>query len=172
MPVVTLTKEELKEAARIGSIRQAEAIRNGNPEKHGCNGGVEWHIMGCNGELAACKVLGVKWEKKINTYRKEADIGKRIEVKYRSKRYYDLIIRKDDNPDSLFILVVPGLDPNSFNVKGCIWGRDGMKKCYVENYGNRGEAFFVPQNVLMPMEEIIKSIRKSPGTLKLSDNPL
>jgi hypothetical protein len=60
-----------------------------------------------------------------------------------------LMIRDNDNPDHFYVLVT-GKAP-VYRIVGYIKGSDVKKrKEWRKNWGNRGEAWFVPQKELIP----------------------
>lgn len=145
---IALTEEEWAIARFIGRRRHGEALRHGWPDKHGCVSGLEGHVLGAAGEMVCAKALGRYWEPRVNTF-KAADLGRRLQVRTRSRHDYDLIIRKDDNDDDAFALV-------THEVGGfCLWGwtfaRDGKFPGFLQTHGGREEAYFVPQSALRPV---------------------
>ena len=129
----------------IGLQRQIESFRKNLTPKLGY---WSWHshIEGALAELAVAKALNTYWSGSVNTFG-AADIGTDIQVRLRKQRADepppDLIVRPADNPDCVYVLVV-GESPN-FTVVGWISGAAAKQECYKQNYGGRGEAYFVPQ---------------------------
>lgn len=154
MTQIVLTLGELHMAAEIGVLRQLEAIRKKLPDRHGFDGDTGWtiHIEGAAGEIAVAKVLGKYWGGTVNTFKSEGDVGK-LEVRTRSKDYYDLIVRDNDKDDSIFILVT-GKSP-TFNVVGWILGKDAKNPEWKQTYGDRPSAYFVPQKELKSIEFLL-----------------
>lgn len=149
---VTLTPAELQHAAHIGAMRHIEALMEGRPSKYAAKRAkYPWglHIEGACGELAAAKALDLHWTGPVNNF-KEADIGDRIQVRTRSKHTHDLIVRWSDNDEHWFVLVT-GTAP-SFRVHGAILGRTAKCKKWLRDYGGHGPAFFVPKEVLRPID--------------------
>lgn len=143
---ITLAWHEYAMAAEIGKLRQLASIRRSSKDNHGFAGlGWSEHIEGACGELAVCKYLGVYWDGGIDTF-KGADLGFGIQVRTRSKHYYELIFRNDDSDDDIYVLVT-GQCP-TYTVRGFIQGSDARKKEYLREHGGRPEAFFVPHGAL------------------------
>jgi hypothetical protein len=142
---VRLTWSEALLGATIGVQRQLEALAKGRPDSHGFDGLDGWskHVEGACGELAVAKVLDKYWGGTVNTFKDGGDIGAAIQVRTRTKDYYDLIVRDDDKPEDVFVLVV-GKAP-SFRVVGWIRGRDAKQPAWIQHHGNRPAAYFVPQ---------------------------
>jgi hypothetical protein len=86
----------------------------------------------------------------VNTFRSQPDL-RNLEIRGRSKPWHDLIIRKDDNPDSPYVLVVQESE-NTFRIVGWIMGKDAQRPEWLASHGGREEAWFVPQKALEPLE--------------------
>lgn len=144
---IALDWYEVHLAAVVGTRRQIEALRNGNPDKHGYEGsGWELHIEGAAAELALAKVLGRYWNGAINTFKDGGDVGPTLQVRLRTKHYYDLLIRPDDPDEKAFVLVT-GTCPE-FRVHGWMWGADAKRQEWLQTHGNRPAAYFVPKDAL------------------------
>lgn len=151
---ISLSQLEIMWASQIGTIRHTEAIKKGLPDKHGFDGdGLMIHINGACGEMAVAKALDIYWAGSINTFKKERDVGD-WEVRTRSKDYYDLLIRPDDDDKNIYILVT-GEIPN-FKIHGFISGKNGKRQEWMKDYGGRPPAYFVPKNYLTNIKEIKK----------------
>lgn len=152
--MITLTTSELMTAAQVGVRRNISSIIKGNRSTHGADQDklYQIHVEGACGELAFCRFANLYWPAKVDTYRSEPDIDPNIEVKTRSRHDYELLVRKDDNPDSIFVLVT-GIY-GKYEVRGWMLGKDAMKDEYIQTHGGREAAFFVPQNKLLPWSSI------------------
>lgn len=144
---VELSTHELHLAASVGLRRQLSAIASKRPDRHGINAEDGWraHIEGACGELAVAKFLGKYWDGSVDTFRTLPDLDT-VEIRTRSKHYYDLIIRRDDDPSKTYILVT-GLAP-SFQVRGWIKGHAAQRDEWLKTHGGREEAWFVPASKL------------------------
>lgn len=154
---IELSKSEFWNAISVGVMRQCSSLKKGLKHAHGANekddlNGWSMHIEGACGEAAVAKALNVYWAGTVDTFKFGADIGEKIQVRTRSKDYYDLIVRSDDKDDDIFVLVT-GRAP-TFNVVGWILGRDAKKPQWVQNYGNRVPAWFVPQKNLIDIQSL------------------
>jgi hypothetical protein len=147
---VILTEGEVIAAVQIGVARMLGSIKLKSPDAHGYDGEDGWtkHIEGAGAEMAAAKRIACYWSATVNTY-KQADLRDNVQVRWRSRDYYDLIIRDDDPPDHIYILVL-GKMP-SYRVVGFIRGVPVDHPEWRKTYGNREEAWFVPQNALRPL---------------------
>jgi hypothetical protein len=148
--IVTLSLAEMLAGSNVGIIRRYESWKrhhkpsNGIPDdQFGC--GVQ--VEGALGEIAVAKAIDRYWDMSVNTF-KRADIGEKIQVRTRSKHSYDLIIRDNDNPNHVYVLVT-GVGPE-FYIRGWCYGHEGVKEEYASRYGGYDLAYFVPQSALRP----------------------
>lgn len=152
---VRLELYEIAIAAQVGLHRHLAAMRRGLQDKHGADSsadGWQLHIEGALGELAAAKALGVYWSGSVNTF-KAVDIGVRLQVRTRSKHTYDLIIRRSDSDDDLYLLVT-GSCPE-YVVHGFIRGRDAkLRDDWIARHGGREAAWFVPKAALHALDDL------------------
>ncbi len=111
------------------------------------------HILGCWGELAIAKELGIPWSRSVGQYDKRIpDVGI-FHVRARSKHFYELIIRPDDI-DELFpyVLVTTGDPPLDIEIRGWTYRTQATRPEWWQTYGNRPGAWFVPHYALsMPL---------------------
>lgn len=151
---VELSNPEFLNAINIGVLRHYSSIKKGLRDAHGAktDNGWDMHIEGACGEAAVAKALNIYWSCTINTFKSGGDVGNTIQVRTRSKDYYELIVRKDDRDDDVFVLVT-GKAP-SFNVVGWILGKDAKKKEWIQTHGGREAAWFVPQKELLDISSI------------------
>lgn len=150
---IKLTPNEMMMAATIGVCRHIGALKAGRADAHGMDPGNGWkhHIEGACGEIAVAKALKLFWPGTVNTFKDGGDVGK-LQIKTRSKSHYDLIIREDDSDDAYFVLAT-GECPN-YEVIGYIRARDGKRPEWIQTYGDRPAAWFVPQSALIPIGEM------------------
>lgn len=149
---ITLTRPDIERAAEIGVRRHIEAIIGGYLD-HAVRKDNGWtiHIEGAAGELALALWLGVPWDGDVNTFKSKPDVAS-LEVRTRLEDTWDLIIRKADTDDAIYVLLT-GKVP-TFDIRGWIWGRDARRREWLQNYGGYGVAHFVPQSALHPMSEL------------------
>jgi hypothetical protein len=143
--VVKLSQREMIIAAQVGAMRHISSLAKGLRDKHGCKLDAGWqvHIEGACGEMAFAKGIGLYWDAGVDTF-KAPDVGL-IQVRTRSKDYYELIVRKDD-PDEIFVLVT-GTAP-CYTIRGWMNGKDAKQEKWLKGHGGREEAYFVPQSAL------------------------
>jgi hypothetical protein len=144
---ITLADHELRMAATVGLHRQLSALARGLEDKHGADPEEGWgyHIEGSCGELAVAKSVGRYWDGSVDTFRRIPDLG-HVEIRTRSKHCYELIVRKDDDPEKIFIHVT-GRAPH-FWIRGWMKGADAQRDEWWQNHGDREWAWFVPNNEL------------------------
>jgi len=148
---VNLNWHEAAMASHVGWMRQLSAIKSGLVDRHGYDGeGWSEHIEGACGELAVAKLLGVFWDGSVNTWKANDLPG--IQVRTRSKHGYDLLLRDDDADEARWVLVT-GRCP-AYVVHGWISGADAKRPEYLQAYGGRPPAFFVPSSRLRPIDEL------------------
>ena len=150
---IQLSLTELLMASDIGRMRQLTALKRKLQDKHGAQkeNGWQLHIEGACGEMAAGKALGIHWEGSVCTFKRGGDVGS-LQVRTRSQGHYELIVRKDDRDEDVFILVT-GMAPN-YEVKGWITGADAKQERWLQRHGGREAAFFVPTTELKSLEDI------------------
>lgn len=147
--LVELSLSEMLNGCIVGCLRHHESSRKKMPDKHGFDGsklsGLSIHVDGACGEIAVAKLRGRYFGGLVNSF-KAADLGNNVQVKTRSSHDYDLIVRRDDNPDHIFVLVT-GSPPQLF-VRGWIYGHEAMQEKFLKTYGGREPAYFVPAKFL------------------------
>jgi hypothetical protein len=155
---ITLTQHELHFAASVGVTRHIEAILGNKPDAHGLktDKGEGWylHIEGATTELAVAKCLNRFWNGSFNTYKKGGDIGAKIQVRRRTKLWYDLLVREDDDNDSIFVLAI-GIAP-TYRIVGWLVGKEAKQNRWIREYAKRPSAYFVPQQFLRPIQQLHK----------------
>jgi hypothetical protein len=149
--VVTLTWHEAIMAAHIGVMRQVAAIKAGKKDRHGYDGeGWNEHCEGACGEVAIAKMLGVFWDGSVNTWSAHDLPG--LQVRTRSRHDYELLVRPCDCNETPWVLVT-GKCPN-YRVRGYVYGREAKRREWLQSYGGRPPAYFVPHSNLRSVEEL------------------
>jgi len=156
MPIdVKLDKYEVEAAAAVGLKRRIESsfkkLKSGSDSSQLERWGVD--IEGALAELAAAKALNIYYGFHYNTFKKLADVGK-YEIRSSPNPEANLIVRPKDAPDAIYILVT-GTMPE-YKIVGWITGEDAMNKKYMRNPRSLGAAFFVPQEDLKDIEDLMK----------------
>ena len=151
---ITLTWHEVMLGGMTGLMRQVKVMQRESRDAHGFDGqrGLIVHVEGALGELAVAKAIDRHWAARVDTY-KGADLGDRIQVRTRSKPYYELIVRPDDQDAEAFVLVT-GQCP-TYVVHGWLWGGEAKQSRWWKDLGNdRPPAWIVPQADLRDMAEL------------------
>lgn len=151
---VFLTPMELQVAEMVGRQRQRDSTDRGayNNLAIKQDGGLEAHILGARGEMAAAKGLGIYWAAGVNTFH-EADLGMDIQVRTNKIPGDDLWLREGDNPEHFYILVQADASPR-FVVVGWLLGAEGMVSTYLgpsKDHQGHGKTWAVPQSDLLPL---------------------
>ena len=117
-------------------------------------------VKAAGAEMAVAKALGMYWDGSVGRFKKEADIGKDIEVRMTSMRIPRLIVRPNDskNPDRKFVLVHDRCSVGRkfcYDIMGWIHCKDAMNDNFLTDNGNgRPPAWFVPVVHLLPVEDL------------------
>lgn len=149
---VELTPGDVEQIRRTAQLRQAAAEQQGRPDRHGYTGDTPeaLHVLGCVGELALARALGVPWEQAVNTYHSRPDVAG-YEVRCRSRHTYDLIHRADDDPTRSYALVTwERADPWRALVHGWLPGAECRRPEWEQTHGQRERAWFIPRDQLRP----------------------
>jgi hypothetical protein len=162
---VELSLTEMLNAANVGIVRHYESSRRKHKSAHGfvedATTALTIDIEGAMGEVCVAKVLDRYYEGTVNTF-KDADIGKDIQVRCRSKHDYDLIVREDDNPDHYYIHVT-GTAPH-YCIRGWMRGDEAKQAKYLAGHGGRVPAYFVPAKDLKKIPLQNKAFKNDPAT--------
>lgn len=154
---------ELSPKQRALAIAEAERRQLENEKKGllGRNGGpaagaraLEMHRIGCLGEMAAAVALdfeGEVFRDKV-VVKDGADLPQDIEVKTRSRHYYDLIVQKNERPDKNMVLVT--VEGGQILIHGWCVAGDVMEKRFLKDPAGGREAYFVPKSQLKPLESL------------------
>lgn len=163
-PMVELNELELVLGGLVGVMRAAAAIcRHRQNRAKGIDETNRWtrDVEGALGEIAAAKALDLFWAGAAGadyraTKAEGGDVG-RLQVRLRIASCLDqtkrLIIQERDNAGDDFLLVV-GRAP-TYRLVG--WHNAGEAKRHpewIQNPGNYGEAWFVPQANLYPLSTL------------------
>jgi hypothetical protein len=163
---VSLLPHEIRMAVMVGVERCLQATINKaqkyNWVKNPNYQSWDVDIEGAAAEYAAAKGLGMLWDGSVNTWKK-ADLGDRIQVRSAQEKAdpknpgkmqpISLIVRKDDKEEENYILVI-GSIPH-FRIVGWCSGVDAMQDKYRRNPHGGVESWFVPQEDLKPIEELL-----------------
>lgn len=150
---VELSLAEMLHGTTTGTIRHFESAKDGRKPSHKFEeSNVDplcAHIQGAIGEIVVAKARNLYFMPTVNTF-KGADIGANVQVRLRTKHEWQMIIRDDDDPEHIFVHVT-GTGP-TYCIRGWAYAKDVMKPEYRQNYGNRVESWFVPEEALKPFQ--------------------
>jgi hypothetical protein len=151
---VTLEWFEVSRAALVGVSRNVEALRKGLQNARPTNEN-DWHvhILGALGECAFAKATNRYWNGSVNTFKSGGDVGDSIQVRTRSKHFYELIVRDGDRDTDVFVLVTGG--PHEFTIRGWMPASEAKQPKFKANYGGYGDAYFVPQSALRAIDPLV-----------------
>ena len=111
------------------------------------------HAEAAGSELAAAKYFDIpNFKLTINTFKKVADVGNRIEIKHTIWKEGHLIIRERDRIDDLAVLVT-GKSPNYFIV-----GWLPISICKSDRFKHKDGSWWISQINLRPMGNLRESI--------------
>lgn len=153
-PFIILEPHELWLAVQTGSSRKVRHRGKYNPSGPRAIGWTE-DIEGAAGEIAVAKFLNVYYDSALGVNdAPDINAGLPVEVRTRSRHWYDLIIHPNDKDNSFYVLVT-GTSLEGFTLRGYISGKDGKQEMYWGEKGQIGRpAYFVPQSKLRPMHEL------------------
>jgi hypothetical protein len=110
-------------------------------------------FIGACGELAVAKSAGVFFLPSVNTFHRVPDFLSDYEVRSTDLPDGSLIVRENDADDRRYILVT--VIDDVVNLVGWIEGKDAKKQEWLRDPGNRRPSWFVPQDQLRPIEEVL-----------------
>lgn len=152
MIIYQLTEEERQLAYAEGYRRQKY---NEDRKIKGRNGGLEsgpiatiHHLIGAAGEMAVASYLGLKdhvYQEKTPV-RDSFDLPHSIDVKTRSRHWYDLPVHPDDFIDKNYWLVT--IENKEIRIHGWINASECKKPQYKRDYSGGRLAYFIPQSKL------------------------
>jgi hypothetical protein len=160
LPVVrvTLTYEEEVTAHRVGFERATELKSTANHSSRG-NKNLNYHEYiaelseATGGEISVAKFFGMEhFAPTVNTFKTQADIRSRIEVKWTKWQDGHMVLRQSDRNHDIAILVV-GKSPEYFLVgwTPVIHGK------VQRNWVNSMNAWWINQEHLRPMQDFLGS---------------
>lgn len=150
-----LTPEECHLALTIAGARMlSSGVKNlvDSVNKKEWIDAITVHIHGAIGEIGFCKAVGAHWPAYVDRFKTFPDVGLRTEIRHRVKHEHDLIVRKDDTSNRLYVLTTG--TPEDFRVHGGLLGKDAKKAKWLKSYGGKVEAYFIPSDYLTPIEAL------------------
>lgn len=146
--IETLTKKSLADGRAWAKVRYTESRKRGLIPFEGYTLADE--TIGTDGEMACAYGLGFFYfVPTVNSY-KDPDIAYNLQVRTTSYSSGRLIVKPNDNPYHMYILVTSRYFP-TFNIRGYIWGYEAPSLCEKQDeHGN----YWIPQSRIKPIEKI------------------
>jgi len=155
---IKLSHSEKALAIAEGERRQAVNMAQGklgrnNGPAHGENA-LRVHVLGAGGEMAVASYLGLKDEvfQETEANRGSSDLPFDIDVKTRSRHYYDLICLLDEREDKTLVLVT--VENREIRLHGWIRAIEAKREQWKKEYVPGRPCYFVPKENLRPIEEL------------------
>lgn len=172
---VVLTWAEMLIAANIGCMRNVQSLKLGRSRTDILpthqDGGMDcaWssNIEGAAGEMAVAKHLGRFWSGAVGEITADDVSGYQVKTNT-SRRWDDLILRKRNRSDRIYISVLSFIAPfpgaARFIITGWINGVDAMQEKYYRDGIPGMPAYFVPRDALQPMSKLPAQIAVKAGS--------
>lgn len=149
MAQIHVSDEECIRCVGVGMRRLASSLAKGLNHASTYNRTfykrMEEETVGCVGELAFSKYLGVPWDESVDTFHHIPDVGE-VEVRATRLDQGSLIIRDNDADDRVFVLVTG--TPPCVEIRGWIHGRDAKRPEFLKDPNGYRPSWFVPQSAL------------------------
>lgn len=162
MIIYSLTEEERQLAYAEGYRRQKyneeRNIKGRNGGLSSGDGATIHHLIGAAGEMAVASYLGLKDHlyQELAPVRDSFDLPYRIDVKTRSKHWYDLPVHMDDFTDKNYWLVT--IQNKEIRIHGWANASECKKPEYEKDYSGGRLAYFYPQSKLNSPETFKQKI--------------
>jgi hypothetical protein len=171
-PIAFVFTGEQRQRARAEAFRrqalnekQGRKGRNNGAEKG--NLALRHHLLGAAGEMAVAALLGMedKLYQETEAKRGSFDLPPNIDIKTRSRHYYDLIVQLDESPDKILVLVT--VENRITLIHGWIKARDAMKEQWKKDPAKGRPAYFIPKTELqsLPLLKQCLNVQTSQSTL-------
>jgi hypothetical protein len=159
MPLTFAFTPDQRQRARAEAFRR-QAINEQQCRKSRNNGGekaekgelaLRYHLLGAAGEMAVAVMLGMedKLYQEAEAKRGSFDLPPNIDIKTRSKHYYDLIVQLDESPDKILVLVT--IQNRITLIHGWMQAADAMKEQWKKDPAGGRLAYFVPKTELLSL---------------------
>jgi hypothetical protein len=153
---INLTKDDELECASVAFRRTFETPEKVDQsfEKLNTFDDIARNSEAIGAEMAAAKLFGYKeWSPSVNTFKREADIGSRIEIKHTKWESGHLIIKPSDRNEDIAVLVT-GKSP-TYLIIGWIPVAMAKQNRYKHD---KSDSWWVSQINLQPIENLARSI--------------
>ncbi len=158
-PLTFAFSEDQRQRARAEAFRR-QAL-NEQQGRKGRNNGAEngelalrHHLLGAAGEMAVAVMLGMedKLYQETEAKRGSADLPPNIDIKTRSRHYYDLIAQLDESPGKILVLVT--IENRITLIHGWIKAADAMKEQWKKDPAGGRPAYFIPKTELLSLSTL------------------
>lgn len=169
MVTVKLTTAQLFCAATVGVMRRVDGLKKGRRDRWGAGQGSQWDrdITGALCEYAAARWANRCWNGVASNDEELAglrDVGDLFDARGITQSHHSLIIHPDD-PDHVPFVLVHCRAPQ-FDLLGWLFARDGKDPAYwADPTGSDRAAYFVPQDSLRPMSELLEWLADNSRTI-------
>ena len=159
MPLAWQLTEDEKQAVRAEARRRQET--NAKKKLKGRNNGPETgdealrvHLVGAAGEMAIASFLGLKEKVFGDTeaVRHSCDLPPDIDVKTRSRHYYDLLCQFDELPSKTLVLVT--IENKTILLHGWIKATEAMREKFKREYVKGRPCYCMPKHELRPIQSL------------------
>lgn len=124
--IVNLSNAEQRIVGLFAELREEGSRTLGCTDRFGAHDPTgDRNRMGCGGELAIAKLLGLPLRLSVNTFKAEPDFwfyGIPVEVRTSEREGTPLFFRTGDNEKAVFIHVRQTIPYRQYIVKGWAWG--------------------------------------------------
>jgi hypothetical protein len=162
MPLTFAFTPDQRQHARAEAFRR-QTINEQQCRKSRNNGGekaekgelaLRYHMLGAAGEMAVAVMLGMEDQLYQETEAKRGsfDLPPNIDIKTRSKHYYDLIVQLDESPDKILVLVT--IENRITLIHGWIKAADAMKEQWKKDPAGGRPAYFVSKTELQSLSTL------------------
>jgi hypothetical protein len=149
-------KQAMSEGLRRQSVNESKGLRGRNGGAWKGGKALDIHLLGAAGEVAVASYLGLKeYLFKETEAKRGSDDLPGIDVKTRSKKSYDLIVQKNEDPSKKFVLVT--IQDQETLIHGWCYGSEAMDQRFWADPARGRPAYFVPQEVLRSIDTLLAS---------------
>jgi|TARA_B100001094_G_C18157727_1_gene787457 hypothetical protein len=167
MKKIELTWQEFESVAETSLKQVFSSWKKSSKDYHGFipKTFFDETIISRGAEMAVAKATNRYWDGAYDTYKKSADVGKNIEVRYCTFKNPSLQLRPNSdeiNKDRVFFLVTSDFKIGElplYCIHGYIKGEDGMKEEFLTDFGydginkkpKRPKCWAIPNSKLKPL---------------------
>lgn len=159
---ITLTAPEFFSAIEIGKMRflasEFVKMNHAKTKKRDWIARLRDDVCGACGEMAFGKASGRWFIPSVNTFHRVPDCFEDVEIRGTERLDGSLIVRDDDPEDRRYILAT--VSAPKVVLVGWLYGHECKKGRFIRNPDNQREAWFVPQENLRPMDELLGAAKQ------------